>query len=171
MPVSFTPLLLPLFFLVALTVSACRGMRAFRTVCLIVVFAILLITLPFFAPGWYLMARADHDPDAAFSLARWHENHSEKLGAILLWPFAPDVEAGYQALEKAAAAGHLEATYALGVRLKYGQFVPRPASWTGSSGNVFPQPHKGQPLIDQAITRGFSPIVPEEDYYWTVFRD
>jgi hypothetical protein len=28
--------------------------------------------------------------------------------------------------------------YALGVRLKYGDHVPKPPGWTGAAGNVFP---------------------------------
>jgi hypothetical protein len=61
--------------------------------------------------------------------------------------------------------------YALGVRLKHGIHVPRPANWTGPSGNVFEQPDLGQSYIDKAFELGYKPKVDEESYYWQVYRE
>lgn len=59
---------------------------------------------------------------------------------------------------------------ALGIRLKYGMFVPKPNDWNGPAGNVFPQPERGQEWIDRAIRGGYQPTTQEEWYYWQVFR-
>jgi hypothetical protein len=52
------------------------------------------------------------DGASLYQLARWHENHCEKVGAFILWPCSPDVAAGYRALERSAAAGYTPAIYA-----------------------------------------------------------
>lgn len=171
MPVSPLPLLLPIAFIVLLIWGARRGRRGFlRAVCWVVALT-ALVTLPFFIPGWWLMWRAHRgDGSAMYELARWHENHAERVGALILWPFEPDTTAGYRELERAAATGHPPAMYALGLRLKHGDFVPEPSGWTGAAGNVFPQPGRGQPLIDRAVQAGFQPSVPEEQFYWQSFR-
>jgi hypothetical protein len=64
----------------------------------------------------------------------------------------------------------LSLIYALGVRLKYGDFVPKPPHWTGPGGNAFPQPERGQALIDQAIRGGFTRPVDGRRFYWQVLR-
>jgi hypothetical protein len=59
-----------------------------------------------------------------------------------------------------------------GVRLKYGEHVPKSSGWTGAGGNHFPQPELGQKFIDEALASGFRPLpgVDEEVYYWHVYR-
>lgn len=172
MPVSYLPLLLPAIFLVVLIWGMVRGKRAFIRAVTLVVTITALVTLPFYLPGWWLMLRAWRgDAQAMYELARWHENHCERIQALILWPCSPDVEAGYQSLERSAQAGYPAAMYALGVRLKYGEFVPMPADWSGPGGNVFPQPLKGKEWIDRALRAGFyPPSLDEETYYFQVFR-
>jgi TPR repeat protein len=160
-----------MIFIVLLIRGALRGKRTFLRAIAIVFGITSVIALPFYIPGWWFMLRGLRDNGAAmYQLARWHENHCEKIGALILWPCTPNVEAGYRALEVAAAAGHTPAIYALGVRLKYGDHVPKPPGWTGPGGNVFDQPERGQPLIDQALQAGFTPTVEERLFYSQVFR-
>jgi hypothetical protein len=168
MPVSLFPLVLPMVFLVVLIRGAIRGKRAFLRAIAIVVTVTAVITLPFYIPGWWLMLRSDGA--SLYRLARWHENHCEKVGALILWPCEPDVAAGFRALERSAAAGYRPAIYALGVRLKHGDHVPEPPGWAGAAGNVFPQTERGQPLIDQALRAGYTPRVEEQLFYWQEFR-
>jgi hypothetical protein len=78
---------------------------------------------------------------------------------------------GYAWLEKAAAVDYPPAVYAKGVRLKFGQHVPRPADWEEPpGGNVFPQPERGQALIDKAIRLGYQPTIDEDYFYWRQYR-
>ena len=171
MPVSFLPLLLPLVFIVLLIRGAIRGKRALLRATAIVIGITAIVALPFYVPGWWLMLRARRgDAQAMYELARWHENHCEKVGALILWPCSPDIEAGYRVLERSASASYPPAMYALGVRLKYGEFVPMPPDWSGPGGNVFPQPQKGQAWIDRALQAGYRPPGEEQTYYWHVFR-
>jgi hypothetical protein len=171
MPVSPFSLLLPLVFLAFLTWGTFRGKKAFLGTLAGVVAVIIDITVPFYLRGWWLMFCGSRGDGAAlYELARWHENHCERIGVFILWPGTPDVMAGYRALERGAAMGYPPATYALGVRLKYGDYVPEPPGWTGPNGNVFPQPDKGQPLIDQALRAGYKPKVEERRFYWQEFR-
>jgi TPR repeat protein len=100
-----------------------------------------------------------------YGLARWTENHNERIGEFILWPFEPDVLGGYAWLEKAAAKNYPPAVYAVGVRLKHGIHVPRPPGWNGPAGNRFPQPQRGQALIDRALQLGYRPLVEEQQFY------
>jgi hypothetical protein len=171
MPVSLFPLVLPIVFLILLIRGAIRGKRAFLRAVGIVVAIIGVVALPFYIPGWWLMLRRSRGDGASlYQLARWHENHCDEIGELILWPCFPDVAAGYRALKRSAAAGYTPAIYALGVRLKYGEFVPESSGWTGPGGNVFEQPGKGQPLIDQALHAGYMPKVEEKLFYWQEFR-
>jgi hypothetical protein len=171
MPVSPLPLLLPIVFIVLLILGARRGKRGFLRAVAIVVGITAVVALPFYIPGcWFMLRGSRGDGAALYQLARWHENHCERVGAFILWPCSPDVAAGYSALERSAAAGYSPAIYALGVRLKYGDHVPEPPGWTGAAGNVFPQPERGQPLIDQALRAGYTPRVEEQLFYWQEFR-
>lgn len=111
------------------------------------------------------------DPAAKYGLARWTERHDEQIGEFILWPFSPDVLGGYAWLEKAAAADYPPAIYAVGVRLKHGNHVPRPPNWNGPDGNVFPQPQRGQVLIDKAVQLGYQPMIEEEYFYWQQYRN
>lgn len=171
MSVSLFSLVLPGLFLVFLIRGAKRGKRAFLRALAVVTAVVTVVLLPFYLPGWWLIVRDSPDDGASFyRLARWHENHCEKIGAIMLWPCLPDVTAGYLALERSAAMGYTPAIYALGVRLKYGDFVPEPPGWTGAKGNVFPQPGRGQALIDRALRAGYTPQCEERLFYWQEFR-
>lgn len=171
MPVSLFSFLLPIVFIVVLCLGAFLGKKAFLRSVAAVIAITTVVALPFYIPGWWFMLRSLRGDGAAlYQLARWHENHCEKIGALILWPCSPNLEAGYQVLERSAAAGYPPAIYALGVRLKHGIFVPQPPGWTGPGGNVFPQPERGQPLIDRALKAGFTPKVEENLFYWQEFR-
>src|SRR4051812_5473600 len=99
MPVSPLPLLLPIIFVILLVRGAIRGRRSFLKALGWVIGLTALVTVPFFVPGWLLMCRAQLGSRAAtYELARWHENHSERIGRLILWPSEPDTTAGYRAL-------------------------------------------------------------------------
>src|SRR5205809_790708 len=132
MPVSPVPCVLPLFLVAVPLLCLLKGRKAFITGCTASVVVVILILLPVYVPGWILMIQASAgNAEAQYELARWYENHCEEIQAWLLWPCEPDVLTGYEWLEKAADQDYPPAVYILGVRLKYGEFVPRPANWTG----------------------------------------
>lgn len=171
MPVSLFPLVLPVVFIVSLILAAIRGKRAFAWALVIIVAIIAIVVLPFYVPGWRLMMQGSRDNgESMYQLARWHENHCERIGDVILWPCSSDVETGYRVLERSASAGYPPAIYALGIRLKYGEHVPQPPGWTGPGGNVFPQPERGQKLIDRAFKAGYRPTTDEKLFYWQEFR-
>ena len=148
-----------------------RGRKAGIIASAVSVSIVLLLVLSVYVPGWVLMARANRgDPHAQYELARWTENHWEQINQYLLWPTDPDVLGGYAWLERAAAQDYPPAVWLVGVRLKYGIHVPQPPGWKGAAGNVFPQPERGQEMIDRAIRLGFQPPADEEKYYWQVYR-
>ncbi len=89
---------------------------------------------------------------------------------LIPWPVTPEVLGGYAWLEKSAALNYPPAVYAVGVRLKYGDYVPRPEGWTGAAGNHFPQPERGQKMIDQALQLGYVPRIEEQYFYWKEYR-
>jgi TPR repeat protein len=131
----------------------------------------MLIFLPVYIPGWVLEQKARAGaPEAQYQFAVWCENHCEVIGAFILWPCRPDVLGGYTWLEKAAEQDYPPAVYTLGVRLKYGDFVPKPDNWSGPAGNMFPQPARGQPLIDKALALGYKPRTEERMHYMEVYR-
>ncbi len=172
MPVSYFPLLLPLLFVVLLAQGAIRGWRALIHAIVIVCLILAMVLLPFYIPGWILMWRVrGGDPHVMYQLAKWHENHSDGIGEIILWPFQPDVLGGYAWVERAAEKDYPPALYAIGVRLKHGLHVPKPAGWTGPGGNVFEQPERGQKYIDKAIELGYTPLVDENMFYDWVYRE
>jgi TPR repeat protein len=129
------------------------------------------ILLSVYLPGWRLTSKAKQgDPRAQYEVARWYENHHERIGHLILWPGTSDVVSGYYWLERAAAQEYPPAMYALGARLKHGMHVPEPPGWTGPSGNVFPQPKKGKDLIDKALSMGFRPKTNSYYFYDFEFR-
>ena len=173
MPVSYAPLFVPLLLigipLVYLLKSRKKALLA-AIGSLLTVAAILLLV---FVPGWGLHHQASAGNAAAqYRYAQWLENHGERLGALLPWAGEPDVYGGYAWLQKSAAQNYPPAVWLLGVRLKYGIFVPQPPNWTGPAGNVFPQPAQGQAMIDKAVnTLGYKPpTADEEGYYFQYYR-
>lgn len=170
MPVSPLPVVLPLLLVGIPLLLAWKGRRPFLIAAGVSASLLLVIFLSVFVPSWILRIRADSDPAAMYELARWTENHDAKLGQLILWPVSPDVLGGYRCLEQAADKGYPPAVYAVGVRLKYGQFVPRPPNWTGPGGNVFEQPEAGQKMIDKALQLGYKPRIDEEFFYWQEYR-
>lgn len=172
MPVSPLPILTWLILLAVILVSGFRGMRAFTTAVGCSAFSVALIWLAISAPGISLHRKAVAGNAAAqFEYARFVENRSSRMNAIICWPTTPDVLGGYTWLLQSAKQNHPPALYALGVRLKHGIHVPKPANWTGPSGNVFRQPHLGQSYIDKAFELGYKTRVDEESYYWQVYRE
>jgi hypothetical protein len=172
MPVSYTPCVVPLLLLLVPLLFALKGKKAFLIASGVSLGLVLLFLLSVYVPGWVLRARAGRgDPAAQYELARWHENHCEEIQEWLPWPCEPDVLTGYAWLERAAGENYPPAVYAVGVRLKYGDHVPRPDGWDGPAGNSFPQPERGQEMIDKALRLGYKPEVDEEDFYWKVYRN
>jgi hypothetical protein len=171
MPVSYFPCVLPLLLVSVPLLCLARGKKSFRVAFAGSLSVLILVLLPFYVPGWILMVKArSGNPETQYELARWHENHCEAIQEWLLWLCEPDVLTGYAWLEKAAQQDYPPAVYTLGVRLKYGYHVPRPADWTGPDGNVFPQPARGQALIDRALQLGYKPQTTEELHYMKVYR-
>lgn len=168
MPVSFLPLLFPALMLgVPLGFLIKKGRKAFFRAAAVSASFLAFLFLWVYVPGWILMAKVRHgDPRTMYELARWTEKHDKRIGEFILWPVSPNVLGGYAWLEKAAAGDYPPAIYALGVRLKYGYGVPRPSTWLGPEEYVFPQPERGQALIDKALRLGYRPPVREENFYY-----
>lgn len=166
MPVSPIPLLFPVLLICVPLLFLIKGRKPFLLAAAGSALIVLCLFLWVYIPGWILMCRWGFgDPAAMYELARWTENHHERIGEFILWPYPPDVLGGYAWLEKSAALEYPPAVYAVGVRLKYGIHVPEPLSWTGAGGNVFEQPARGQALIDKAIRLGYRPTLEEKSFY------
>jgi TPR repeat protein len=172
-PVSFLPLIVPCALVLIPAIIAWKhGKRAAKSASVVSISLVAMLFFWVYVPGWVLMAKAyDGDAKSQYRLAKWYENHSEKIGALVIWPIQPDVLGGYAWLEKAAQQDYPPALYAVGVRLKYGIHVPMPKNWRGAGGNHCPQPERGQPYIDKAIELGYKPQVDEQYFYWSVYRD
>jgi hypothetical protein len=171
MPVSFVPVLLPAALILIPAAFFIKSRPAGRNAGLMAVGILILILLRTFLPGGVLLVRATFGSlTAQYEFARWRENYSEELGDLILWPCEPDVLGGFASLTAAAEKGYAPAIYAVGVRLKHGDFVPRPENWSGPGGNVFPQPELGQRYIDRAMRLGYRPKIAEEQFYWHEYR-
>lgn len=171
MPVSWLPLIFPALLIGVPLLFLAKGRKPFLRATAVSVLILLLLFLWVYVPGCVLMCKANRgDRAAMYELARWTEKHDEQIGELVLWPFSPDVLGGYAWLQKAAALDYPPAVYAMGVRLKHGDHVPRPADWNGPGGNHFPQPEKGQVLIDKAVRLGYRPAIKEEYFYWQQYR-
>lgn len=172
MPVSYLPCITPLLLVGVPLLLLAKGRRAATVASVVSATLLCAFLLAVYVPGWWLHAKAARgDPAAQYAYAQWLENHSEELGAILPWPAEPDVLGGYAWLEKAAAQNYPPAVWLVGVRLKEGTFVPEPPGWTGPAGNVFPQPQRGQPMIDRAVKQlGYRPPGSEDTFYWQHYR-
>lgn len=171
MPASPLPLIFPALLILVPLFYLAAGKKSFRRACAGSASVLAVLFLSVYVPSWVQMLKASFgDPAATYELARWTEKHDEQLGQFILWPATPDVLGGYKILEKSAAMGYPPAIYALGVRLKHGIHVPCPADWDGPGGNCFPQPDRGQALIDQALSLGYRPSTSEELFYFGVYR-
>jgi hypothetical protein len=172
MPVSFLPCITPLLLIGVPILFSLKSRRAATvaaicSACLLGVFLLMI-----YVPGWWLYAKAERgNPVAQYRYAQWLENHSEQVGAVILWPIEPDVLGGYHWLEKAAAQDYPPAVWLVGVRLKEGMHVPEPPDWQGPGGNVFRQPERGQAMIDRAVNElGYKPQTDEASFYWQRYR-
>ena len=171
MPVSLLPVIIPALLIGIPLLLLMKGRKTFAWAAAVSLALVTLLFLSVYVPGWVLAAKARHgDAAAMYELARWTERHDEQIGEFILWPVSPDVLGGYAWLEKAATLDYPPAVYAVGVRLKYGEHVPRPPDWSGPGGNVFAQPERGQALIDKAIRLGYRPTINEEFFYWQQYR-
>lgn len=171
MPVSPLPVITWLLLIGVPIGFLWLGRKAFLIASAFSILLLLLLVLPIFVPGWITIIEAERgDPQAQYEAARWTENHCDHLQQFILWPCSPDVLGGYAWLERSAAQEYPRAVWLVGVRLKYGIHVPKPLGWKGPAGNVFPQPKKGQEMIDRAIALGFHPALNEELYYHQVYR-
>lgn len=167
MPVDLTPVIILLILIVVPIALALKKDKKY--VALIAVFFEGLLVCSFllyvYIPGWVLMHKANReDPNAQYELGRWYVNN------YIAYQLGADVDSSRYWVERAAKHKYPPALYSLGIMYKYGYFVPEPKGWTGPGGNVFPQPKKGQLVIDEAISLGFKPPVREDEFYWHVFR-
>ena len=171
MPVSPLPVLTWLIVFTVIVIGAVRGKRALIAAIGFSILSVALIWLMIAAPGFSLHRKAvAGDAASQFEYARFIDNKSSRINAVICWPTTSDVLGGYTWLTQSASQNHPPALYALGVRLKHGIHVPRPPNWTGRGGNVFPQPDVGQAYIDKALDLGYKPKVDEQSYYWHVYR-
>jgi hypothetical protein len=172
MPVSYLPCAVTFLIIGALVYGSLGGWARFRWALLGSLVVVGAMVGPIYQRGIQLSRQAKSgDARAQFRYARWLENAPEVIGSRILWPTGPDVRGGYLWLERSATAGYPPALYLQGIRLKYGEFVPEPEGWKGPGG-VYPQPERGQTLINQASKAGFHrPVKGEETYYWTVYRN
>jgi hypothetical protein len=169
MPVSYLPCITPLLLIGVpiLLLFKSRRAAAIAAVQSIVILSTILLSI--YVPGWRLHSQAAAgNPYAQYRYAQWIELHSGELNDIILWPPSePDVYGGLPWLEKAAAQDYPPAVWLLGARFKYGMFVPEPTNWKGPGGNVFPQPERGQPMIDHAVNDlGYVPPSDAWSYFY-----
>lgn len=172
MPVSYFPLAFAAALIGAPCFAWCFGSRKHAARITGVCCAVIATVFGgVFLPGlMHAVGAKAGAPRAQYEYARWLENHCTALQTWLPIPCNSDVEAGYLWLERAAENNYTPAIYILGVRLKYGIHVPRPKDWSGPGGNTFPQPERGQVLMDEALSRGFRPRVTEAAAYYQSFR-
>ncbi len=141
MPVSPLPVVTWLILFALIVVNGFRGKRAFAAAVVFSVLSVAFIWFAVSAPGFLLQRKAAAGAAVAqFEYARFVENKSSRINAIISWPTTSDVLGGYKWLLQSAKQNHPPALYALGVRLKHGIHVPEPPNWTGPAGNRFPQP-------------------------------
>jgi hypothetical protein len=172
MPVSYLACITPLLLIGVPILLLFKSQRAAKLGSMCSACALGLLFLMVYVPGWWIYAKAANgDPAAQYRYAQWLENHSEQIGAIILWPSEPDTLSGYAWLEKAAAQDYPPAVWLVGVRLKHGEFVPEPPGWIGPAGNVFRQPARGQAMMDRAVHQlGYAPPEREDGFYWQHYR-
>ena len=172
MPVSLLPCITPLLLVGVPLVMLLKSRRAAKIAAVGSAGALGVFLLSVYVSGWWLYSKtAKGDPAAQYRYAQWRENHSERIGSVVLWPVEADVLGGYGWLEKAAAQDYPPAVWLVGVRLKHGVHVPRPPGWTGPGGNVFEQPELGQAMIDRAVNQlGYRPPAGEDEVYWQHYR-
>lgn len=156
MPVNFAPvILLFLAIVIPLSLALLKRFRASIGVVVLEIVLLVVYLLSIYMPGWRLEGLAERgDPVAQFQYSRWCRSVTI-AGQQLI-----DVSASLNWLERSADQGYPPAIYTLGVKYKYGEEFP------GHSG-LFPQPDKGQPLIDKALALGFTPPIAEDLYYRT----
>ena len=137
-----------------------------------VIFLIIILISRVYITGAYYSIRANNgDPVYLYELARWHECYCEDIQRFILWPCSNDHLTGYSFLEKSAEQDYPIALYALGLRLKKGNYVPVP---DGGFGPSYPhygraQPIRGQKLINKALELGYIPTVTEGAFYRRVY--
>lgn len=159
-----------LVFAIPMLIAIVSRKREARIASCVSISFVAVFFLWVYVPGWLLMVKAyQGDAKSQYKLAKWTETHQFQIEPVIIWPFPPDLLGGYAWLEKAARQDYPPALYAVGVRLKYGNFVPMPKDWHGPSGNVFAQPERGQPYIDKAIALGYKPQVAESTFYDNIY--
>ena len=179
MPVNYLPLIFGLVIFIVPVIIIVKlillkdNFRSLLKILLIQSVLLAIIFLFVYLPGYIYMYEAHYknDPKSQYELSRWYENHADKINSIIMIPFLKaecDVKKGFEWLNRSADNEYPEAIYALGIMYKYGIFVPDP-SGRNTGGNYFPQPEKGQQLIDKAIQAGYKPNVKEEDFYYLHF--
>lgn len=165
LPIAITVLLVGIPFLCAF-----RGFKAFILSLATSVTLIFLIVIPFYCDGMKLQRLAQAgNVRAQYELARWYEGHCSAINQWVIWPCRPDVQSGYEHLEKAASQDLPIALYTLGVRLQHGIHIPLSAG--PSKGKRYWEVIRGLELMDRAIDLGFQPPnMSEWEFYLSIYR-
>ena len=95
-----------------------------------------------------------------FTYSRFLESTPNIMQKLSFIPFDFHFSDSWYWLNKAAENGHIEASYAIGNRIKHDRFIPDDAEFRCD----------GQALMDEAVGRGFQLEVPEHQYYSGQFR-
>ena len=168
MPVSYLPCITPLLLIGLPILLLFKSRRAAAIAAAISILILAAILLSIYVPGWRLHSQAvAGNPYAQYRYAQWTALHLYDLQEIIFYPCEHDDYADLPWLEKAAAQDYPPAVWLLGAKYKYGMGVPEPPNWAGPGGNVFPQPDRGQPLIDHAVKDlGYTPPPDAWAYYY-----
>ena len=162
MPVSVFPFIVAFIALGTVAIGITR--RRWRSKVTWWVSGVVVFVAPATAEAWrgyglHGMAE-DGDPLAMFRYSQWLESAPDRFANLCFVAPSRNFSESWKWLLRAKESGLPEAEFAMGVRLKYEQFVP-----------VVVPDCDGQLLIDSAIANGYEPPVPEHEYYWRRFRN
>ena len=99
-------------------------------------------------------------PSWQFVYSRWLDSTPDMVGVVSIVPMSFRQTESWYWLDKASNNGHLEATYALGYRIKHGLNVP----------NGIKDGIRGQQIINNAIAAGYDDSQVHHNYYSGRFR-
>jgi len=172
LPVSYIPCIVPLFLVAVLLVLSHTRPRTAKVAAFILATILASYLLSVYIPGWVRYAHAlKGDPFAEYRYAQWLDIHNGEISnVILIWPVNRFDYRGFRWLEKAAAQQYPPAVWVVGARLRDGWCVPRPPGWTGPGGGNYPQPERGQAMMDHAVNDlGFRPPADVPQFLYQVY--
>ncbi len=165
-PVSYFPVFMALLLTVGPVAMLLKGPLAFfSSLAASVAFLAVLFGWVYITGSLLQIGAMRGDARSQYEYARWVACHRDSICDIIAVPIsAPNQLESFAWLERAAAQQYPPALWLTGVRLKYGLFVPVPPHWNGP-GDLFPQPKRGQVLIDRAKEFGYMPPTGDEEQY------